>query len=177
MASGVVQLAPPFVDVVRSRCSWFNPSRPSDQVMTIWSVASVPVGAPFAMSTLGPSARSERAPAMPSRVGRPRAGSMTPGETAGATSCSAPKWAAASVDLYMVSNEEPLRVAMPNTYTLPLLSVRTVQPSGWLLLPLSAAGATWRVVQVLPPSLETETLSGVGRAWPLELLRNDAQQT
>ena len=42
-------------------------------------VASAPVGAPLAMSTLGPGARSLRAPAMPSIVGRPRTGSKIPG--------------------------------------------------------------------------------------------------
>jgi len=41
------------------------------------------VGAPFAMSTLGAGARSLRAPAMPSIVGRPSTGSMTPGWVTG----------------------------------------------------------------------------------------------
>src|SRR6266851_4174222 len=47
--------------------------------MTIRFVASDPVGAPLAMSTLGAGARSLRAPAMPSIVGRPRTGSKMPG--------------------------------------------------------------------------------------------------
>jgi len=51
-------------------------------------VASAPVGAPFAMSTLGAGARSLRAPAMPSITGRPSTGSNTPGCVTGpATGC------------------------------------------------------------------------------------------
>ena len=48
-------------------------------------VASAPVGAPFAMSTLGAGARSLRAPAMPSIVGRPSTGSNRPGCVTGPT--------------------------------------------------------------------------------------------
>src|SRR5919206_435254 len=47
--------------------------------MTMRSVASAPVGAPLAMSTLGAGARSLRAPAMPSITGRPCTGSKAPG--------------------------------------------------------------------------------------------------
>src|SRR3954464_5040913 len=45
--------------------------------------ASAPVGAPLAMSTLGAGAKSLRAPAIPSIVGRPRAGSNKPGWVTG----------------------------------------------------------------------------------------------
>src|SRR2546430_1448394 len=51
--------------------------------MTIRLVASAPVGAPLAMSTLGAGARSLRAPATPSMTGRPRTGSKTPGWVTG----------------------------------------------------------------------------------------------
>jgi len=51
--------------------------------ITIRSVASFPVGAPFAMSTDGAGARSLRAPATLSIVGRPCAGSKTPGWVTG----------------------------------------------------------------------------------------------
>ena len=65
----------------------------------------------------------------------------------------------------------------PNTYTLPLLSVRMVQPSGWLLMPLLVAGPTCLHVQVLPPSADRATMSGTGSAGPWLLLRKSAQQT
>ena len=58
-------------------CGWANVPLTYD--MTIRSVASVPVGAPFAISTDGAGARSLRAPATLSIVGRPCAGSKTPG--------------------------------------------------------------------------------------------------
>src|SRR6267143_2297480 len=71
----------------------------------------------------------------------------------------------------------PLLLAMPNTYALPLLSVRTVQPSIGLTFLLFAAGETSCCVQVVPPSEEVATSIGAGAAlglfsWPL----NDAQQ-
>jgi hypothetical protein len=66
---------------------------------------------------------------------------------------------------------------MPKTYTLPFESVRIVQPSGCWLMPLSVAGPTCDVVQETPPSVDRDTMSGVGRAFPCELLRNDAQHT
>ena len=56
---------------------------PLTYVMTMRSVASAPVGAPLAMSTLGAGARSLRAPAMPSISGRPCTGSNTPGWVTG----------------------------------------------------------------------------------------------
>ena len=87
------------------------------------------------------------------------------------------KCAPPSVDLYIISYDTPPRVPTPNTYRLPWLSVRTVQPSGWLLMPLSVAGPTCFCVQVLPPSEDRATISGVGRALPWLLLRKSAQQT
>jgi hypothetical protein len=73
-----VQFWPPSVEVVKNTCSLLRPSRPSTQVRASWSVASVPVGAPLAMSTLGALDRSLLAPAMPSMVVRPSTGSRMP---------------------------------------------------------------------------------------------------
>src|SRR5262249_39061314 len=176
-AVGVVNDAPPLVEVVSSSCSLLSPCLPSDQVITIWLVASVPVGAPLAMSTLGPNARSLRAPATPSITGRPMTGSTTPGLTAVATSVGPVKWAPPSVDLYIIWNDVPPRRPTPNAYTLPWLSVRTVQPSGWPLMPLSVAGPTCFRTQVLPPSVDRATISGVGNAVPFSCPRKSAQQT
>jgi hypothetical protein len=44
-------------------------------------------------------------------------------------------------------------------------------------MPLSVAGPTWFCTQVLPPSVDRATISGVGSAWPRLLLRKLAQQT
>ena len=57
--------------------------RSSDQVIRIWSVASAPDGAPLAMSMLGKVL--VRAPAMPSMVNRPCAGSNCPMPATGCT--------------------------------------------------------------------------------------------
>src|SRR5215467_16300970 len=103
-------------------------------------VASLPVGEPFAMSTLGAGARSLRAPAMPSITGRPCTGSVTPGwvtgpDTARGDDQDLPPF----VDFDISSNtclpcDET--VPTPNTYALPWLSVRMVQPSGGFRWPL-----------------------------------------
>ena len=77
MARGVAQVVPPFVDSVKN--TWGFVISPLTYVITIRFVAPSPVGAPLAMSTLGAGARSLRAPAMPSIVGRPITGSTTPG--------------------------------------------------------------------------------------------------
>src|SRR5207247_8642141 len=77
MARGVLHAAPPLVDSVKYTCGWA--SAPLTYVITIRFVASAPVGAPLAMSTLGAGARSLRAPATPSITGRPRTGSKVPG--------------------------------------------------------------------------------------------------
>src|SRR5918911_5115699 len=61
----------------------------SDHASTISFVASRPVGAPFAMSTLGAAERSIRAPAYPSITQRPSIGSTKKhGSTIETTSCS-----------------------------------------------------------------------------------------
>src|SRR2546423_15599809 len=77
MARGADQVAPWSVDWVNSTSGWA--SAPLTYVITIRSVASAPVGAPFAMSTLGAGARSLRAPATPSITGLPWTGSNMPG--------------------------------------------------------------------------------------------------
>ena len=71
MDEGGLHVVPPFVEYDSSVRSSFNPNRPSDHASTISLVASIPVGAPFAMSTLGMAARSLRAPAFPSSMQRP----------------------------------------------------------------------------------------------------------
>src|SRR5712664_3530641 len=101
--------------------------------MTIRSVASAPVGAPFAMSTLGPGARSLRAPAMPSSVGRPRPASKRPGWVTGpATGVGddhvPPPLVEVDISSKLLWPAEDT-VPMPKTYAVPLLSVRTVHPS------------------------------------------------
>src|SRR5439155_25520513 len=74
---GVDHVSPPSVDSVKYTCGALI--SPLTYVITMRLVASAPVGAPLAISTLGPGARSLRAPAMPSMVGRPSTGSTIPG--------------------------------------------------------------------------------------------------
>src|SRR6476660_5914257 len=77
MERGAGQLAPRSLDSVKNTCGVAR--GPLTYVITIRFVASAPVGAPFAMSTLGAGARSLRAPATPSITGRPSTGSIVPG--------------------------------------------------------------------------------------------------
>src|SRR5205809_3655272 len=111
--------------------------------MTIRFVASAPVGAPFAMSTLGAGARSLRAPATPSITGLPSTGSNAPGWVTGpATGAARDQLDPPSVDFDISSNalwpcDET--VPTPKTYATPWLLVRTVQPSGGFRSPLFAA--------------------------------------
>src|SRR5947209_14660929 len=77
MARGDDHDAPPSADSLKYTCG--VSMLPLTYVMTIRLVASAPVGAPLAMSTLGAGARSLRAPATPSITGRPCTGSVTPG--------------------------------------------------------------------------------------------------
>src|SRR3954454_6666375 len=128
--------------------------------------ASDPVGAPLAMSTLGAGAKSLRAPAIPPCVGRPGAGSNKPGCVTGpATGVPFDHVWPPFVERDMSSKascpcEET--VPTPNTYAVPLLSVRTVQPSVGLRWPLFAAALIWCCCQVAPPSFDTATFSGAG---------------
>src|SRR5258708_37394571 len=66
---------------------------------------------------------------------------------------------------------------MPKTYTLPLLSVRIVQPSSGWICPLLAAAVTCFCVHVLPPSVEVATISGAGTPCPSSWSPNEAPQT
>src|SRR2546426_230921 len=83
MARDAAQLAPRSADSVKYTCG--ESIEPLTYAMTMRSVASAPVGAPLAMSTLGAGARSLRAPVMPSISGRPWAGSRIPGWFTGPT--------------------------------------------------------------------------------------------
>src|SRR3954471_1121709 len=148
---------------------------PLTYVMTMRSVASVPVGAPFATSTLGAGARSLRAPAIPSIVGRPRTGSTRPGCVTGpATGIIFDQLDPPSLERDISSNACEELVPTPKTYAVPVLSVRTVQPSAGLLRPLFAAPVSCCCRHIVPPSCETATVSGAG---PAPLLRKSAQQT
>jgi hypothetical protein len=68
---------------------------------------------------------------------------------------------------------------LANTYTTPSLSVRIVHPERpkpfFGLNGVFVASVTCRSLQVSPPSVEVATRSGVGSAFPLLKLRNDAQ--
>src|SRR5438067_11135219 len=96
-------------------------------------VASVPVGAPLAMSTLGAGARSLRAPATPSITGRPCTGSKTPGCVTGPTTGRARDHDWPPLVETDISSNACLpfddEVPTPNTYALPWPSVRIVQPA------------------------------------------------
>src|SRR4051812_3484749 len=147
--------------------------------MTIRLVASAPVGAPLAMSTLGAGAGSLRAPATPSMPGRPCPGSSTPGCSTGPdTGCGRDQLDPPSLERDMNSNgclAPWTNVPTPNTYAVPWLSVRIVQPSSGLRWLLLAAAVIWCWVQVSPPSWETATISGAGAALPFSWPRNEAQ--
>src|SRR5215469_16061742 len=73
--AGADQVWPPSVENESRATSLFRPNRPSLHTSTISLVASAPVGAPLAMSTLGMAIRSFRAPAGPSLLQRPATGS------------------------------------------------------------------------------------------------------
>src|SRR5438445_12047088 len=69
--AGLDQVVPPSVDQLSCVVLSFTSEPPSDQASTISFVAAKPVGAPFAVSTLGAADRSVRAPAKPSSTQRP----------------------------------------------------------------------------------------------------------
>src|SRR5260370_40698493 len=100
---GPLNDAPPLVDVISSNCSWLSPCAPSDQVSTIWLVASVPAGAPLSTSTLGALARSLRAPAMPSITARPMTVSTPPCATVSASSAGPGQREHPSADCYIIA--------------------------------------------------------------------------
>src|SRR4029077_7598396 len=94
----------PSADSVKNTCgAWIVPLT---YVITMRFVASAPVGAPFAMSTLGARATTLRAPATPSSVGRPSTGSKRPGCVTGPTTGFAgDQLVPPSVDFAMSSND------------------------------------------------------------------------
>ena len=179
MARGADQVAPWLVYSVNRTSG--RTRVPLTYVMTIRSVASAPVGAPLAMSTLGAGARSLRAPAIPSMTGRPCTGSTAPGWVTGpATACGFDQVCPPLAEVTISSNEScPAEetVPTPNTYATPWLSVRTVQPSIGLRWPLLAAAVTWCTSQVVPPSWETPTFRGAGAALPFSWPTKLAQHT
>src|SRR5436190_13966083 len=99
-------------------------------------VASAPVGAPFAISTLGAAARSVRAPVYPSMTQRPESGSTKKqGSVVWNSVFALVQWAPPSNDLNITCDPwvgRPVRLGFSNIsanrYTTPWLSVRIVQP-------------------------------------------------
>src|SRR5689334_1979041 len=69
--AGALHEVPPFMDQLGSVLLSLTSDPPSAHASTISFVAPAPVGAPFAMSTLGAAERSVRAPAKPSMTQRP----------------------------------------------------------------------------------------------------------
>src|SRR5437764_3939954 len=133
------------------------------------------------MSTLGAGARSLRAPAKPSITKLPWTLSKTPGCVTGpATGRNRDQLCPPLVDFDIISNAcfpADETVPTPNTYALPWLSVRIVQPSSGFRCELLAAALIWCWVQVVPPSCDTATCSGAGAALPFSWPLNAAQQT
>src|SRR6266516_2322799 len=85
--AGSLHVPPRSVEFATNVRSSFGPWEPSDHAATISSVASVPLGAPFEMSTLGMADRSMRAPDRPSPTHRPLTGStLKHGSVIGSTS-------------------------------------------------------------------------------------------
>src|SRR5919201_6931951 len=139
-------------------CSWLTPSRPSTHVRTISFVAPAPVGAPFAMSTLGEADRSSRAPPTPSITHRnPEPSNCTRKHVSTARPMCrglVHVWPP-SKDLIMIWEPWrgiPTANCSANTYTTPWLSVRTVQPERpkpcFVLKGLLLAVVTCLLVQV-----------------------------
>ena len=124
----------------------------------------------------GPLARSTRAPATPSMPGVRAPGRARPGTRPARPAAgdrSGPRHRSTGT-----STRTRAAGARDTEHVHVALAVRAdVQPSGWALTPLSVAGPTWLVVQVAPPSLERETMSGVGERPAVGVARNEAQQT
>src|SRR4051794_1102535 len=112
IGAGVLNEAAPLVEYAKNALSWSGPSRPSTQASTISLVASTPVGAPLAMSTLGIAARSVRAPDTPSMMHRPVTGSLwKQGSVIATTSCGGRQVWPPSSDLITVW--KPARLVPP----------------------------------------------------------------
>src|SRR5919198_3524862 len=170
---GPCQDLAPSADQATRVCSWLRPALASAQASTIMLVASAPVGAPLAMSTLGAAARSVRAPVNPSITHRPDSGSMKKqGSVIRNSVRGLVQWTPPSNDC---SSTWAPWVGSPvsagfwnisaNTYTTPWLSVRTVHPDSPNSVgprPPVPAGVTCLVRQLLPPSGEVAIISGAG---------------
>src|SRR6516225_9266798 len=161
--AGADQVWPPSVENDSRDTSLFRPFRPSLHASTISLVASVPVGAPLAMSMLGMAIRSFRAPAGPSLLQRPATGSKKKQEAfICMKSTGRPQLLPPVVDFTRVCAPlfDVLEKCVKNAYTFPWLSVRTVHPSRVLAL---VGGATECVFHVRPPSLDTATDGNRGK--------------
>src|SRR5215471_6864115 len=156
---GAAQVWPASVENDSRDTSWFRPFRPSLHASTISLVASVPVGAPLAMSMLGIAIRSFLAPAGPSLLQRPATGSKKKQEAfICMKSTGWPQVSPPVVDLIIVCAPlfEVLEKCVKNVYTFPWLSVRTVHP--WWTAVTVVGGATRCVFHVWPPSADTATM-------------------
>src|SRR5215211_2515803 len=173
--TGADQLTPLLSDHWSRACSLFRPARASHQVSTIWSVASAPVGAPLAMSTLGKLL--VRAPATPSKVKRPCTGSKAPQSTTLATVWGCSKvWPPSKERRRMIADCRCTDPAQ-NTYTTPSESVRTAQPWRPPVWALLVAALSWRRCQVSPASVERANTTGSGAALPCPEPRKATLQT
>src|SRR6476659_8743752 len=135
-AVGPCHVAPPLEDHATRAASWLRPPLASAHASMMRFVASVPLGAPFAMSTLGTAARSVRAPVNPSITHLPDSGStkehgsVIVNSVLGFDQCMPP-----SVDRNMICEPcvgSPLSEGFwnfsANRYATPWLSVRIVHP-------------------------------------------------
>src|SRR5260370_13320084 len=128
---GADQVWPPSVEYDSRATSLFRPNRPSLHTSTISFVAPAPVGAPFAMSTLGMGIRSVLAPAGPSMMQRPVIGSVLK-QPVFICMKSAGRPQVAPPSDYFTTAAHPVSPVpgkwAQNAYATPWLSVRTVHP-------------------------------------------------
>src|SRR5262249_1845026 len=190
--AGLLQVWPPSRDQMSFAVFALRSEPPSAHASRISLDAFVPLGAPFAMSTLGPAERSVRAPANPSMTHRPYTGSTKKqGSVFCRMICAFVKLWPPSVDVNMTWKPcvgSPTSVGFSNisanTWTTRVLSVRMVHPlspNRFGPLPLVPAGVICFVLHVLPPSAENENVSGTGKVPPrprcCPTLRNSGLQT
>src|ERR1700746_671599 len=164
---GVDQVWPLSVENDSRDTSLFRPFRPSLHASTISLVASVPVGAPLAMSMLGIAIRSFLAPAGPSLLQRQATGSKKKQEAfICMKSTGRPQVVPPLDDFTKVCAPlfEVLEKWVKKSYTSRWLSVRTVHP--WKLLLTVVGGATRCVFQVTPPSADTAIIGNWAKVWP-----------
>jgi hypothetical protein len=137
--AGAEYVAPLSVERITNARSLFVPARSSDQLTSTSSVASAPVGAPLATSMLGKTL--VRAPAMPSIVNRPCAGSNWPIPATVTIARGRSNAAPPLKDRAWNSTSWRVRTSVPlqTTYTTPALSVRTAQPCRPPVCPLLVA--------------------------------------